>query len=120
LHIYLFNLLAEIHKLRGARGALFIQLANFPNYYLVLVIRDRGFNYALISTKILPESSSATMVMEDIAFLDFDSLHGENIVITAHSAEFDPHINMQRSRVSVDGNSRGDEVGQTSGSVQML
>lgn len=107
----------EIYKLRGARGTLFIQLANFPNYYLVLVIRDRGFNYALISTKILPESSSATMVMEDIAFLDFDSMPGEDIVITAHSAEFDPHISMQRSRVSVDGNARGDnQVGQTSGS----
>lgn len=61
------------------------------------------------------------MMMEDIAFLDFDSMPGEDIVITAHSAEFDPHISMQRRRVSVDGNARGDnEASQVSGSVQML
>src|ERR1700731_1654240 len=43
---------AELLKLGpAARGTLFVQLSNFPDYYLVLVITDEDFRYALISVK---------------------------------------------------------------------
>lgn len=65
----------------AVRGRLFIQLANFPNHYLVIVITDTQFRYALITTKVLAESVSANMVMEDIAWLDFDRIHGPEITL---------------------------------------
>ncbi|KNZ77769.1 Mediator of RNA polymerase II transcription subunit 14 [Termitomyces sp. J132] len=76
----------ELHKLGPAtRGTLYIQLSNFPNHYLVLVITDERFQYALITTRIITESMYADMIMEDIAWLDFDRIHSEEIVITARS-----------------------------------
>lgn len=68
-----------------ARGAVYIQLSNFPNHYLVLVINDKEFRYALITTRVLPGTMYGNLVMEDIAWLDFDRIHGGDITITAHS-----------------------------------
>ncbi|KAF8629115.1 hypothetical protein AX17_005701 [Amanita inopinata Kibby_2008] len=66
----------ELRKLGpSARGTLFIQLTNFPNHYLVLVITDERFRYALITTKVLTDSMYAHMLMEDIAWLDLDRIH---------------------------------------------
>ncbi|KAG6866650.1 hypothetical protein C0991_000760 [Blastosporella zonata] len=77
----------ELHKLGSStRGTLYIQLSNFPNHYLVLVITDERFRYALITTRIMTESMYTDMIMEDIAWLDFDRIHGEEIVITAHTS----------------------------------
>ncbi|KAF8170264.1 mediator complex subunit MED14-domain-containing protein [Mycena galopus ATCC 62051] len=76
----------EITKLGPtARGAVYIQLSNFPNHYLVLVITDKEFRYALITTAVLPGTMYGNLVMEDIAWLDFDRIHGGDIAITAHS-----------------------------------
>ncbi|TCD64872.1 mediator complex subunit [Steccherinum ochraceum] len=61
----------ELQKLGPqARGMLYIQLATSPNHYLVLVITDEEFRYALISTKTLGDSMYTNLVMEDIAWLD--------------------------------------------------
>ncbi|KAJ7928568.1 mediator complex subunit MED14-domain-containing protein [Mycena leptocephala] len=68
-----------------ARGAVYIQLSNFPNHYLVLVINDKEFRYALITTRVLPGTMYGNLVMEDIAWLDFNRIHGGDIAITAHS-----------------------------------
>ncbi|KAF7375946.1 Mediator of RNA polymerase II transcription subunit 14 [Mycena sanguinolenta] len=68
-----------------ARGAIYIQLSNFPNHYLVLVITDKEFRYALITTAVLPGTMYGNLVMEDIAWLDFDRIHGGDITIAAHS-----------------------------------
>jgi hypothetical protein len=38
------------------RGLLYIQLTPFPTHYLVLVVTDTDFRYALISVKIVPDS----------------------------------------------------------------
>ncbi|KAF8621558.1 hypothetical protein AX15_007725 [Amanita polypyramis BW_CC] len=66
---------AELRKLGPAtRGTLFVQLTKFPNHYLVLVITDDRFRYALITTKVLTDSVYASMVMEDIAWLDLDRI----------------------------------------------
>ena len=40
----------------------------------MLVITDEKFRYALITTKVLTDSMYASMVMEDIAWLDLDRI----------------------------------------------
>lgn len=57
-----------------------MQLSKFPDHYLVLVITDDQFRYAFITTKVLSETMYANLIMEDIAWLDFDRIHGEDIV----------------------------------------
>ncbi|KAJ7072524.1 mediator complex subunit MED14-domain-containing protein [Mycena amicta] len=65
----------EIGKLGPtARSAVFIQLANFPTHYLVLVIDDIDFRYALISTKVKADTPFSSLVMEDVAWLDVERL----------------------------------------------
>ncbi|KAG5646818.1 hypothetical protein DXG03_002195 [Asterophora parasitica] len=87
----------EIPKLGPSlRGTLFIQLSNFPNHYLVLVITDEHFRYALITTRILTESMFSQMIMEDIAWLDFSRIHGEDILITSHSSRTDMRIGKRK------------------------
>ncbi|KAG6821038.1 hypothetical protein H0H93_007928 [Arthromyces matolae] len=75
----------------STRGTLYLQLSHFPNHYLVLVITDDRFRYALITTRVMTESMYAHMVMEDIAWLDFDRIHGEEVVITSHTGRSDSH-----------------------------
>jgi hypothetical protein len=66
---------SEMMKLGpDARTSLFIQLANFPNHYLVIVITDERFKYALITTKGIEGILIATMVLEDIAWIDSDRI----------------------------------------------
>ncbi|KAJ7502829.1 mediator complex subunit MED14-domain-containing protein [Mycena galericulata] len=75
----------EMAKLgSSARGAVYIQLSNFPTHYLVLVINDEEFRYALITTRVLTGTMYGNLVMEDIAWLDFGRIHGGDIAITAH------------------------------------
>lgn len=57
------------------RGTLFIQLSSFPDHYLVLVVMDLRFQYALITTKPKLEAPFGGLVLEDIAWLDFDRIH---------------------------------------------
>jgi mediator of RNA polymerase II transcription subunit 14 len=89
-----------------ARGTLYIQLSNFPTHYLVLVITDEEFRYALITAKVLTESMYANMVMEDIAWLDFRRIHGEDIIITARQDLSDPRLGMKRQRDVADDSGR--------------
>jgi mediator of RNA polymerase II transcription subunit 14 len=73
----------EIQKLGpSARGMLYIQLANFPSHYLVLVITDEEFRYALISVDVLSESMYANMVMKDIGWLNIRRIHGDDVVVS--------------------------------------
>ncbi|EGO25140.1 hypothetical protein SERLADRAFT_414850 [Serpula lacrymans var. lacrymans S7.9] len=72
----------ELHKLGpSARGMLYIQLSNFPNHYLVLVITDEEFRYALISVRVLTDTMYANLIMEDIAWLDVQRIRGDNNAI---------------------------------------
>jgi len=66
---------AEMVKLGpDARSTLFIQLAKFPDHYLVIVITDERFKYALITTKTMERNLYVMMVLEDIAWLDSDRI----------------------------------------------
>ncbi|KAG1750599.1 mediator complex subunit MED14-domain-containing protein [Suillus paluster] len=68
----------EIQKLgAAARGMMYIQLANFPTHYLVLVLTDEEFRYALISTKMLSDTMFGNMIMEDIGWLDVRRIRGD-------------------------------------------
>jgi mediator of RNA polymerase II transcription subunit 14 len=60
----------------SARGMLYIQLSNSPKHYLVIVITDDEFRYALISVNVQPNTPSGGLIMEDIAWLDLRRIHG--------------------------------------------
>ncbi|KAL0956179.1 hypothetical protein HGRIS_002339 [Hohenbuehelia grisea] len=57
---------------QAARGFLYIQLASFPDHYLVLVITDEGFRYALITSSHIPGfmHQTPTLAMQDVGWLD--------------------------------------------------
>ncbi|KAF8904360.1 mediator complex subunit MED14-domain-containing protein [Gymnopilus junonius] len=76
------------------RGTLFIQLLSFPDHYLVLVVMDLRFQYALITTKPIPESAFGGLVLEDIAWLDFHRIHEATIMFV--DAKLDPSNKMHR------------------------
>ncbi len=65
----------------AARATLYIQLSNFPSHYLVLVITDEDFRYALISVKVHADTMYAEMTMEDIGWLDVQRIHGQGVVV---------------------------------------
>ncbi|KAF9242015.1 mediator complex subunit MED14-domain-containing protein [Melanogaster broomeanus] len=85
----------ELQKLGpSARGMMYIQLSSFPSHYLVLVITDEDFRYALISVKVIPDSMYGNMIMEDIGWLDVRRIRGEKgagstfeVVVGPRSAE---------------------------------
>lgn len=80
---------------------LYIQLSSFPKHYLVLVITDEEFRYALISVKVLSDTMYANMIMEDIAWLDYHRMHGSDDIIVAGRAEHpepNPGLGVKRKR----------------------
>jgi mediator of RNA polymerase II transcription subunit 14 len=82
----------------SARGTLYIQLCNFPNHYLVLVITDDRFRYALITTRLLSETMYSNMIMEDIAWLDFSRIHCEEPAIPGHVNRTNTKVGIKRKR----------------------
>ena len=92
------------------RGTLYIQLSKFPNHYLVLVITDDHFRYALITTRLLSDSTLSDMVMEDIAWLDFSRIHSEEMSVTSHTAHPDFSVGAKRTW---DSDGRDVVVGET-------
>ena len=69
----------ELSKLGpAARGTVYIQLLSFPSHYLVLVITDDDFRYALIHVAVLMESPLTALVMEDIGWLNVRRIRGES------------------------------------------
>ncbi|THH30411.1 hypothetical protein EUX98_g3773 [Antrodiella citrinella] len=77
----------EAQKLgAAARGSLYIQLATSPNHYLVLVITDEEFRYALISTKTLGDTMYTNLIMEDIAWIDINRIQGDRAAFRQHEA----------------------------------
>lgn len=99
--MYLIGL--EMQKLgASARGWLFIQLSNFPSHYLVLVITDEEFRYALISVEIQTESMYANLLMKDIGWLDISRIHGEEVVVTSRPDHPEASSGQKRKRDGAD------------------
>ncbi|KAG1871755.1 mediator complex subunit MED14-domain-containing protein [Suillus subalutaceus] len=95
----------EIQKLgSAARGMMYIQLANFPTHYLVLVLTDEEFRYALISTKMLSDTMFGNMIMEDIGWLDVRRIRGDRSVgvgmdeVVISSMSHEPLVLQKRKR----------------------
>ncbi|EMD37772.1 hypothetical protein CERSUDRAFT_73593 [Gelatoporia subvermispora B] len=103
----------ELQKLGPARGTLYIQLSRFPNHYLVLVITDEDFRYALISVKVLSETVHANMIMEDIGWLDVRRIHGDELAIHLQNVTLDGDdtvVGQRRKRGPDDVGGRTDSV----------
>ncbi|TRM70306.1 mediator complex subunit MED14-domain-containing protein [Schizophyllum amplum] len=63
------------------RGAIYIPLANRVHQYLVLVIRDKDFDFALIRTAQNDQSMFYGLKLADIAWLDISRIcDGENLL----------------------------------------
>ncbi|KAL5506965.1 RGR1 [Sanghuangporus vaninii] len=72
----------EIAKLgRDARAFLFIQLANFRGYYLVLSVTELEFRFALISVQPMQNSAISDLVIHDIGWLDVQKIHGSDVIV---------------------------------------
>lgn len=65
------------------RASVFIQLIHFPTHYLVIVITDEEFRYALIETTMITDATYASVTMDDIGWLDVRRLCGSgDITVT--------------------------------------
>ena len=53
---------------------IFIQFANFPQYYLVMVVNDNEFRFALISTRKIPDCLTFGLVIKDKAWLNYSHI----------------------------------------------
>ncbi|OAX41796.1 MED14-domain-containing protein [Rhizopogon vinicolor AM-OR11-026] len=95
----------ELQKLGpAARGMMYIQLANFPTHYLVLVLTDEEFRYALISTKMLSDTMFGNMIMEDIGWLEVRRIRGDRNAgtvmdeVVVSSLSLDARVGQKRKR----------------------
>ncbi|KAI0829900.1 MED14-domain-containing protein [Trametes gibbosa] len=88
----------ELEKLGGdARGTLYIQLANFPSHYLVLVITDTQYRYALINVKVQRDTMYNNLVMEDIAWLNAQRINGDDYSVGVGPGP-EPLVGQKRKR----------------------
>jgi mediator of RNA polymerase II transcription subunit 14 len=93
----------------SARGWLYIQLSNFPSHYLVLVITDDEFRFALISVEVLTETMYTNLIMKDIGWLIVERIHGEDVVVgPAQTEQAEVQSGQKRKReVGGDGKDTG-------------
>lgn len=60
------------------------------------MVTDERFQYALITTSVIPESMFGSMILEDIAWLDFDRIHDKaNILVMDRDSNRREGINRQ-------------------------
>jgi mediator of RNA polymerase II transcription subunit 14 len=62
------------------RATVYIQLANFKEHYLVIVVTENDFRYALISVQVDPESMFQHLIMIDIAWIDSGRVHSGDLI----------------------------------------
>ncbi|KAJ3975413.1 MED14-domain-containing protein [Lentinula raphanica] len=82
---------AELSKLGPHRGSLYIQLQSHPTHYLVILISDEEFKYALINTQVMRNTITNSMVMGDIAWLDFSRIRNDDLRISARTERPESH-----------------------------
>lgn len=76
----------------------YVQLESHPTHYLVIIITDEEFRYALIDTTVMPDTLTNSMVMGDIAWLDFSRIKSDDITITVRTDRVDPRVGMKSRR----------------------
>lgn len=57
-----------------ARGYLFIKLASFPSHYIVIIITEEGFKYALINSRRDVVDKRSGLAIADLGWLDPETL----------------------------------------------
>ncbi|KAF5370780.1 hypothetical protein D9758_002136 [Tetrapyrgos nigripes] len=72
----------ELQKLGRSLGAVYIRLQSYQAHYLVIIIENEQFQYALITTSVIPDSATTDMVIDDVAFLDPVRIHGDDPTIS--------------------------------------
>ena len=84
---------------------LYIELAKFPDHFLVLVVTDDDWRFALISVEMMQDTPCHDLVMKDIGWLDVRRIHGEEIVVSQRASTHaaDPAVGQKRKRDSADG-----------------
>lgn len=58
----------------GAPGYLFINLASFPSHYIVIIVTEDGFKYALINTSREVVEQRSRLIIADLGWLDPEKL----------------------------------------------
>ena len=75
---------------QDVRTHLFIQLANYSQHYLVLLVTEQEFRFALISVQIMQDSPTGNMIMQDIGWLDVQRIHSGGLITAADLIQFNP------------------------------
>lgn len=63
------------------RALLFIQLASFRKNYLVILVTELEFRFALVSLGDIPDSPTYGLMIEDIGWLNVQRIHGDEIIV---------------------------------------
>ncbi|KAJ3526719.1 hypothetical protein NMY22_g10058 [Coprinellus aureogranulatus] len=90
------------------KGLLYIQLKRFPDHYLVLVVKAKGFSYALMTTSTAADNPLSPMVIGDIAFLNFERIKAGRLTSEASSVPSPQSLGVFNLRSDFD---LGDSIG---------
>ncbi|KAM0747999.1 MED14-domain-containing protein [Meredithblackwellia eburnea MCA 4105] len=71
----------------GTRSFLFVHLPNLPNHYLVLVLAEEGFRFALTSVREITEALQTFLTVEEVGWLDRDRKEGWEVKAGVKEAE---------------------------------
>ena len=103
LNFFPTDILLELGKFGPtARAHLFVQLHNFPTHYLVLVVADDDFKFALVSVKNVVENAHTSMVMDDIGWLDVARIRGNEIRVQPGHPKDRVEVGMKRKTIGGD------------------
>lgn len=65
------------------RALLYIQLASFRRNYLVILVTELEFRFALVSLGDIPDNPTYSLMIEDIGWLDVQRIHGDDVLVRA-------------------------------------
>ncbi|KXN90150.1 Mediator of RNA polymerase II transcription subunit 14 [Leucoagaricus sp. SymC.cos] len=80
------------------RGTLFIQLANSSNHYLVIIITDERYRFAIINTKTEPDVMFTHLTLNQVAWLDFDRIRRESLAVSQMTESLNPDVRVGTKR----------------------
>ncbi|KAI5116984.1 hypothetical protein M0805_001593 [Coniferiporia weirii] len=72
------------------RAYLFIRLASCDGHYMVLLVTELEFRFALISVRALPESPTGNLIINDIGWLDVQRIHDGDILVKERTEHLGP------------------------------
>ena len=82
------------------RGSVYIQLASFPDHYLVVLITDEQFRFALITTEMSQNLAFPKMLIVDICWLVYDRLRQESLAMGKVRETLNPEVRARMKKKS--------------------